>query len=121
MAIEFSAQVGGRTVISSGALTTKPGEKSIVFQISNLRLEVLFEETETKETKVEGGVTGPTTLTLRLLNFDNALGVSYDSQIGTVDHRSLHLAFTTNLMGDAQTGRRAFNYTFSLGEVQNAE
>jgi hypothetical protein len=112
-------EIERRDVIATGSLITAQGDKIIKLAIADLSFEFEFEEKENEEPRVSSEMSGAKGLRVILTNFNNSLGSSWDSVVGTMMGKKLRLSLYVLTTGQP-TWRRSINYTFSLEVAQNA-
>lgn len=121
--VEILTKIAGRDVIASGSLVLPSGDETALFKFSGVELKFIFEATEDKKLLIVGEIENPknpTTLLLRLKNFNEALGAAYSATMGSLDNRRLNVAVFVHAVGGPNFSR-LLSYTFSLGEVEDGQ
>jgi hypothetical protein len=106
---------GNRDVLGSGSIVTHNGDSKVELEQSNLSFTLLFESGD-GPALVSGEAEG-LRLILTFKNFDNALGISWSSEVGVLSDRKLFLAVYVQTLGDKPNQSRLIAYTFSLAET----
>ena len=105
---------GNRDILSSGSIVTHNGDSKVELELQNLIFVLLFEHGD-GEAQVTGEADG-LRLNLTFKNCDNALGISWSSEVGLIAERKLFLSVYIQTLGDKPNQSRLIAYTFSLAE-----
>lgn len=108
---------GGYDIYDSGTVISY-GAESVLFDIAaDLKVELFFVDDESKalEQRIDYNVNGGT-LEMKLVNFNNSLGVGSAEpiEIGVLDNRKLFLNFRVYAL--LAKGNKTVHYTWYLGE-----
>lgn len=114
ISLPVKVEIERRHVVSSGCVVTSNNDSTVTLTLSDLRFELAFQETGVQEQSLAFELLPDNKgLKLNLINFGKAqLGVSWDSIVGTLADRRLHLALYVISTGEPGW-RRLVSYTFS--------
>jgi hypothetical protein len=112
---QVTIKIDDNDVLANGSITARP-DQSVFFQIDNLTLKMVFENTDGGGDKpdVTSTIESDTLLTLKFVNFTNPLGVSYLADLGFFDGRTLGIMLTVHSVG-SEHHTKLINYTLYLG------
>jgi hypothetical protein len=92
-----------------------PPDSVLEFQISDLIFRLVFSQGE-GHPRLEGQPEEDTKrLTLKLINYNNAIGTGFQIPVGTLNDRELIFAVSVYAIGGEQGFIRNLIYSFSLG------
>lgn len=106
---------GSRDIIGSGSIVTHNGDSRVELEQSGLGFVLIFESANDSAPLVSGEADG-LRLNLTFKNFDDAIGISWSSEVGSVSERKLFLSVYVQTLGEKPNQSRLIAYTFSAGE-----
>ena len=109
----FTTYVGALEVIHSGTLMGGATDNMrLVLDGMTVSLEFIRGE---GDPKVSFGEATDKEMVIKLENFTNTLGTSWEAIIGTYNQRKLHLSIAVWFIGKPDDGRRILHYSWMLG------
>ena len=105
-------------MLDSGSVTSVGG-RHVLFNISGIKVRVVFKEAEDDKQSMEFHVISNNELQISLQNFNNPLGTEFTNaiKIGTYNGKSLLLHL--KVLGMHNSKNRTIIYTWLLDEVEN--
>ncbi|WP_457814157.1 hypothetical protein U8C43_23880 [Sinorhizobium meliloti] len=116
--ISCSGPQGSFKEIDSGSSVLIAGATSLRIQLDDLAFVFKFaSKKEISGQAVEQVSVEGKTLTLDLVNFENPLGVSWQSQVGTLDGKVLVLCLYVTMIGNIPSETRIITHSFYTKEA----
>jgi hypothetical protein len=94
-------RIGKREVVQNTTLVTQFGDDTVEVEIADLTFRLIFQAAEAGAAKVRAEGSGKL-LSLYLTNFDNPLGSTWFSEVGTRDDKKLFLALYISTIGSGE-------------------
>jgi hypothetical protein len=104
---------GNREIVGSGSIVTHNGDDQVQLDQSGLTFNLIFEQGDGGQPTSTGSGDG-SKADLVFKNFENSLGITWYSEVGTVTGRKLFLSLFIQSLGEKPNFSRLISFTFSL-------
>ena len=107
--------IDARKVIESGIVVLNDEKTTVGLKIFDLDFVIFFKsDSENTATSVDLQQPNEKSMTLNLLNWENAMGTAWEAKVGNIENADLYLTIASNIVGSRERFLRQFAYTFYL-------
>lgn len=112
--------VGNKRVVDAGSIVLGRADTQVLFELADLSIEVRFEHVpQTGEPQTIAKQTGPKSLQITLVNWENNLGTAVLQPVGTFEGNKLSLHLYGSIIGEPGSEFiRVIHYSFLAGGAQ---